>query len=82
MRVSKIKITFRSSLFHYGNHVYKFIKEFDKLDYLVCKIIIDIEFLKSCLENDLCPTFICYKMASKWLQNSESYRHSQHLFLK
>ena len=68
--------------FSYGNHVLKFIRKFKKLDYRVCKINVDIEFLKSCVENDLCPTFLCYKMSSKRLQNSESDRHSQHLFLQ
>ena len=42
----------------------------------------DIAFLNSCLDNDLCPTFLRYKLSSKRLQNSESYRRSQHLFLQ
>ena len=32
--------------------------------------------------NDFCPTFLRYKLSSKRLQNSESYRRSQHLFLQ
>ena len=56
--------------------------KFEKLDYRICKIKVDIEFLKSFLENDLCLTFLRYKMSSKWLQHFESYRRSQRLFLQ
>ena len=59
-----------------------FIRKFEKLDYRERKIKDDIEFLKSCLENYLYPTFLRYKMSSKRLQNSESYKRSQRLFLQ
>ena len=42
----------------------------------------DIAFLSSCLGNDLCPTFLRYRLLLSQLQNSESYRLSQHLFLQ
>ena len=32
--------------------------------------------------NDLCPTFLRYRLLLSQLQNSESYRLSQHLFLQ
>ena len=51
------------------------------IDY-VKLINLDIAFLNSCFDNDLCPTFLRYKLSSKRLQNSESYRRSQHLFLQ
>ena len=60
--------------FRYGNNVVKFIRKFDKLDYRLRKINVDIDFLNSCLENDLCPTFLRFKMSSNRLQNSESYQ--------
>ena len=66
----------------YGNYVLKFIRKFEKLGFRLCKISADIEFLNSCLENDLCPTFLHYKMSSKELQNSESYKGSQLMFLQ
>ena len=34
------------------------------------------------MENDVCPTFFRYKTSSKQLENSESYRRSQRLFLQ
>ena len=60
----------------------KFIRKFEKLDFRLRKISVDIKFLNSCLENDLCPTFLHYKMSSKELQNSESYKGSQLMFLQ
>ena len=68
--------------FRYGNHVLNFIRKFEKVDYRVRKTNVNIEFLKSCLENDPCPTFLRYKMSSKRLQKSESYRRSQRFFYK
>ena len=53
------------------DHMLNFIRTFEKLDYGVCKINADFEFSKSCLEKDLCPTFLHYKMSAKWLQSSE-----------
>ena len=66
----------------YGNHVLKIVRKFEKLDYRVRKIICDISFLQTCKDNDLCPTFLRYKMSSKRLQNSEAYKQSQQLFLQ
>ena len=45
------------------------------------KINADIDFLNSCLENKLCPTFLHFKMSSNHLQNSETYQRSTRLFL-
>ena len=45
------------------------------------KVNVNNEFLKSHFENDLCPTFLRYKMSSKRLKN-KSYRRSQRLFLQ
>ena len=38
----------------YGNYVLKFIRKFEKLDFRLRKIRVDIEFLNSCLKNALC----------------------------
>ena len=50
--------------YRYGNYVLKFIRKFEKLDFRLCKISVDIEFLKSSLKSDLRPTFLHYKMSS------------------
>ena len=68
--------------FRYDIHVLKLIRKCEKHDYWLCKTHLDIVFLSSCLDNDLCPTFLLYKFSSKRLQNSESYRLSRYLFLQ
>ena len=72
----------RSSIIRcrYGNHVLKIIRRYQKLDYCIRKLDLDIKFLNTSQKNDLCPTFIQYKISSTPLQNSNSYRQSQRLF--
>ena len=62
--------------FRYGNHVLNFIRKYEKIGYVKSTLIL------SFLENDPCPTFLRYKMSSKRLQKSESYRRSQRFFYK
>ena len=81
-RFPKLKSQLEIIRFRYGNDVLKLIRKYEKHDYRLRKIHLDIPFLNSCLGNGLCPTFLRYKLLSKRLQNSESYRRSQHLFLQ
>ena len=67
--------------FRYGSNVVKFVRKFEKLDDRLRKINADIDFLNSCLENELCPTFLRFKMSSNRLQNSETYQRSTRLIL-
>ena len=46
----------------YDNPVLKIIRKYGKLDYKICKLPIDIEFLNNCLNHDLGATFLKYKM--------------------
>ena len=80
MLISKPKS--RSSIIRcrYGNHVLKIIRRYQKLDYFIRKLDLDIKFLNTSQKNDLCPTFIQYKISSTRLQNSNPYRQSQRLF--
>ena len=66
----------------YGNGILKFTRKFEKLEYRIRKIDADINFLQTCLDKELCPTFLQYKMSSKRLKDSESYKVSQRLFLQ
>ena len=38
--------------------------------------------MSTCQNNDLCPTFIQYKISSTRLQNSNAYRQSKRLFIQ
>ena len=57
-------------------------RKFEKVECCVRKIICDISFLQTCKDNDLCPTFLCYKVSSKRLQNWEAYKESHQFFLE
>ena len=81
-RFPKLKSLSEIIRFRYGNHVLKRIRKYEKHDYRLRKTHLDITFLSNCLDNDLCATLLLYKLFSKRLQNSESYRRSQHLFLQ
>ena len=81
-RFPKLKSLSEIIPFRYGNDVLKLIRKYENHDCRLCKIHLDITLLNSCLGNDLCPTFLCYRLSPKRLQNSESYRLSQYLFLQ
>ena len=81
-RFPKLKSLSEIMHFRYRNHVLKDIRKYEKHDYRLRKTHLDIAFLRNCLDNDVCPTFLRYKLSSKRLQKSESYRRSQHLFLQ
>ena len=81
-RFLKLKSLSEIIRFRYGNQLLIFIEKYEKHDYGVRNINLNIVFLNSCLDNDLCPAFLRYKLSSKRLQNSESYRRSQHSFLQ
>ena len=46
------------------------------------KLDLDIKFLNTCQNNDLCPTFIQYEISSTRLQNSNAYWQSQRLSIQ
>ena len=52
----------RSLAGRYSNPVLKIIRKYGNLDYKICKLPIDIEFLKNCLNHDFSATFLKYKM--------------------
>ena len=66
----------------YGNHVLKIIRRYQGLEYRVKNLDLNIKFLNTCQKNDLCPTFIQYKISLTHLQNSSPYRQSERLFIQ
>ena len=45
------------------------------------KLDLDIQFLDTCIQEELCLTFLQYKLSNKRLQTSDAYRRSQRSFL-
>ena len=66
----------------YGNHILKLTRRHEKLDYRLRKIDADTEFLQACVENNVFPTFLRYKMSSNRLRNSNTYTTSQRMFIQ
>ena len=65
---------------HYGNRLPRTMARYEKLDYMFQKLKLDIQFLETCLNNDLSPTLARYKISNKRLQNSENYVKLQGFF--
>ena len=42
---------------HYGNDTVKLVRQFEKLDYKHCKILLDLNFLENCIKNNVTPRF-------------------------
>ena len=66
----------------YNDNIVKQIRKFEKLDYKIRKNEADLELLKSCLHNQLTPTFLNFKVASSNLRYSKTYRKCQRQLLK
>ena len=54
---------------------------YQKLDFRTRKLDLDIKFLNTRQNNDLCPIFTQYKISSTRLQNSNADLQSQGLFI-
>ena len=61
----------------YGNHVLKITRKYERLDYKIRKVTLDITFLRTCVENDVIPTFLNFKVSSSRLRGSRVYMECQ-----
>ena len=44
---------------HYGNNTVKLVRQFEKLDFKYCKLLLlDISFLENCVKNRVAPKFV------------------------
>ena len=66
----------------YGNHVLKQTRKYEKIDYKVRKSMLDIEFLETCLANNVVPTFLKFRLASPRLRRSSTYKECQEKLLR
>ena len=58
------------------------IRRLEKLDYTLRKCDLDIEFLQICLENNLVPKFVKFKVTNNALKTSKAYKDCQLKLLK
>ena len=66
----------------YGDVIVRKVREFEKLDFKYRKVLLDIDFLNTCLKNDIIPKFVQFRVSNKDLRNSTAYRQCQIKLLK
>ena len=57
-------------------------RRLEKLDFKLRKCDLDVEFLQICLENNLIPKFVRFKVTNSALRSSKAYRDCQLKLLK
>ena len=66
----------------YGDAVLRDVRKFEKLDYKVRKCSLDIEFLETCVLNDVVPTFLRFRVSNPQLRHSHTYKECQRILLR
>ena len=62
----------------YGEGTLTKIRRIEKLDLKLRKCELDVEFLQICLDNNLVPNFVKFKVTNSSLKNSKAYREPLH----
>ena len=65
----------------YGDVIVRKVREFEKLDFKYRKVLLDIDFLNTCLKNKIIPKFVQFLVSNKDLRNSTAYRQCQISYL-
>ena len=76
--LSTIKVLWK----RYGDVIVGKVREFEKLDFKYSKVLLDIDFLNTCLKNNIIPKFVQFLVSNKDLRNSTAYRQYQIKLLK
>ena len=66
----------------YGDDVVKLVRNFEKLDFKYRKVLLDLDFLDTCVKNNVTPNFVQFRVANKDLRNSATYKRCQSKLLK
>ena len=66
----------------YGNLVVKELRKFEKVDYSLRKCKLDLTFLLSCLQNNIIPKFLNFRVSNSYLKSSRAYHACQIKLLK
>ena len=61
----------------YGNAMIKDIKKFEKIDFALRKCKLYLLFLETCLENQVIPKFLNFRVSSLHLKTSRAYHACQ-----
>ena len=66
----------------YDENTLQKIRKLEKLDFKIRKCKLDIDYLETCIENNLRPKFLNFKVANPSLKGSKAYRECQLKLLK
>ena len=66
----------------YGDVIVRKVREFEKLNFKYRKVLLDIDFLNTCLKSNIIPKFVQFRVSNKDLRNSTAYRQCQIKLLK
>ena len=66
----------------YGNLVVKELWKFEKVDYSLRKCKLDLTFLLACLQNNIIPKFLNFRVSNSYLKSSRAYHACQIKLLK
>ena len=66
----------------YGHDTLKLLQNFEKLNYKIRNVELDICFLRKCESKDVVPNFLKFCLANKNLKNSVTYKKCQRQLLK
>ena len=82
MFISKLRFPKKVSIVtilnrRYGNQGIKIYRTVEKLDFKLKKTRCDINFLQSCISNNLAPTFVRFRLYKNDLHSTHMYRNFQ-----
>ena len=66
----------------YGQSTVHLLRKFEKVDFKFRKCALDIDFINNCMDHDLVPKFVQFKVANRGLRTSKVYRHCQQELLR
>ena len=66
----------------YNDDVLVKVRRLEKLDFKLRKYDLDVEFLQICVDNNLIPNFVRFKVTNSALKSSKAYRDCQLKLLK
>ena len=61
----------------YGNLVVKELRKFENFDYSLRKCKLDLTFLIACLQNNINPKFLNFRVSNSYLKSSRAYHAFQ-----
>ena len=66
----------------YGRPALQLIRKFENVDFKCRKLALDLEFLNNCLQHELSPVFVQFKVANQGLRQSKVYKDCQTRLVK